>query len=200
MKVQLLAIVSALLLFAAACTQTSLDPSASNSLSLGSARIASISNTTATSGTCVKGGNEVAITADKLPATVLAYLTSNFAGYTFVSAEQGTNKGGVTYYEVKFTVAGKTRELHFDMNGVVVTGGKGGNGGGNGNGNTEVVITKDQLPAAALTYLTTNYAGYTFVQAEKVTDSKGVVSYEIQFTLNGKTTELHFDAAGAVKK
>ncbi len=199
MKIQLLAIVSALLLFAAACTQTNLDPS-STTTSLASARIGSVTSSTASSGTAVKG-NEVVITADKLPATVLAYLTSNYAGYTLVQAEQGTNPSGATYYEVKFTVNGVTKELHFDMTGAVLADGKGGGKCGKGkDGNTETVITKAELPAAVLTYLTANYAGYTFVQAEKGTDKSGATYYEVDFTLNGTTKELHFDAAGALLK
>jgi uncharacterized membrane protein YkoI len=212
MKIQLfaIAVISSLLLFAAACTQTRVDPNATTGSSLTSARISGVSNSTATSssvsnGTCLRGGNvEVVITTDKLPATVLAYLASNYAGYAIVQAEQGTNRDGKTYYEVKFTASGVTKELHFDMTGAVLADGKGGHSTGKDcrdgkGGSTEVVITKDKLPAAALAYLNANYAGYTFVQAEQGTDPKGAIYYEVDFTLNGATKELHFDAAGALK-
>jgi uncharacterized membrane protein YkoI len=208
MKVQLLAIVSALLLFAAACTQTSVDTNPATTASLASARIGAVTSSSATAssvsnGTCVRGGNvEVVITVAQLPATVLAYLTSNFAGYAIVQATQGTNRDATTYYEVKFTVSGTTRQLRFDMTGAVLTGGgRDGKGGRGGSTNTnEVIITQAQLPAAALTYLSTTYPGYVFVQAEKGTKSTGVVYYEVEFRTNGVKREVYFDAAGAVTK
>lgn len=183
-----------------ACTQTSVDSASTTSLA--EARIASVSSTSAVSGTCVKGTSETVVSASSLPAAVLTYLSTNYAGYTIVQAEQGTNmNGGATYYEVKFTYNNTTKELHFDMTGAVIAdtgrGGKGKDGKG-GSGNTEVVITPDKLPAAAITYLSTNYAGYTLVQAEQGTDSSGVTYYEVKFTYNGKTKEIHFNASGAV--
>ena len=75
---------------------------------------------------------------------------------------------------------------------------RGGKGYGGGSSSTEVVITADKLPAAALTYLTTNYAGYTLVQAEQGTITAGTVYYEVKFTLNGRRKEIHFDANGAL--
>ena len=202
MRNLLLAVTTALLLAGifAACTQTSVDPTADN---LAEARIASVTSSSAVSGTCVKGTSETVISASSLPAAVLTYLSTNYAGYTLVQAEQGTNlNGGATYYEVTFTYNGATKELHFDMTGAVLADngrGKGGHGkGGSGSNNTEVVITADKIPAAALTYLSTNYAGYTLVQAEQGTDSAGATYYEVKFTYNGKTKEVHFDANGAL--
>lgn len=208
MKIYLLAVSTALMLvgFLAACNQTNVDPSTNT---LANARIAGVSNTSAVSGTCVRGNSETVIDASSLPAAVLTYLNTNYAGYTLVQAEQGTNQnGGATYYEVTFTYNGTTKELHFDMTGAVQTGdghghghGKGGHGGGPGSGtatagNSETVISQSQLPAAVGTYLSTNYAGYTFVQAEQGTDRNGATYYEVQFTYNGTTKELHFDANG----
>jgi hypothetical protein len=201
MKNLLMAVTTALLLVGiiSACTQTSVD--SASSVSLADARIASVTSTSAVSGTCVKGSSETVVSASSLPAAVLTYLSTNYAGYTLVQAEQGTNlNGGATYYEVRFTYNGATKELHFDMTGAVLaeTGrGKGKDKGGSG-GNTEVVITADKLPAAALTYLTTNFSGYTLVQAEQGTNSSGATYYEVKFTYNGKTKEIHFDANGAL--
>ena len=192
----------ALMTMLAACNQNAVDPNSS----LTSAR--SGASTSTTSGTGTTGNTEVVITQDKLPAAVLTYLSTNYAGYSLVQAEQGTDSKGATYYEVQFTQNGTTKELHFDANGALQAnsgGGHGGHGHGpssttatNGTGNTEVVITQDKLPAAVLTYLSTNYAGYSLVQAEQGTDSKGTTYYEVQFTQNGATKELHFDANGAL--
>ncbi|GAB4038504.1 PepSY-like domain-containing protein [Spirosoma gilvum] len=200
MKHLLLALTTALLLtgIIAACTQTNVDPTSS---SLANARIASVTSSSALSGTCVKGSSETVVSASSLPAAVLTYLSTTYPGYTLVQAEQGTNlNGGATYYEVKFTYNGATKELHFDMTGAVVAEsghGKGKDKGGSG-GNSEVVITADKLPAAALTYLSTNFSGYTLVQAEQGTNSSGATYYEVKFTYNGKTKEIHFDANGAL--
>ncbi len=200
MKNLLIAVTTALLLVGilAACTQTNVDPTAA---SLAEARIGSVTSTSAVSGTCVKGSSETVVSASTLPAAVLTYLSTNYAGYTLVQAERGTNlNGGATYYEVTFTRNGATKELHFDMTGAVLTEtgrGKGKDKGGSGS-NTEVVITADKLPAAALTYLSTNYAGYTLVQAERGTDSSGATYYEVTFTYTSKTKEIHFNANGAL--
>ncbi|MVM30927.1 hypothetical protein GO755_12870 [Spirosoma sp. HMF4905] len=201
MKNLLVAVTTALLFVGiiAACTQTSVD--SASSASLADARIASVTSTSAVSGTCVKGSSETVVSASSLPAAVLTYLSTNYAGYTLVQAEQGTNlNGGATYYEVKFTYNGATKELHFDMTGAVLaeTGHGKGKGQGGSGGNTEVVITADKLPAAALTYLSTNFSGYTLVQAEQGTDSSGATYYEVKFTYNSKTKEIHFDANGAL--
>jgi len=203
MKNLLVAVTTALLMVGiiTACTKTNVD--SASSASLAEARIASVTNTSAVSGTCVKGSSETVVSASSLPAAVLTYLSTNYAGYTLVQAEQGTNlNGGATYYEVTFTYSGAIKELHFDMTGAVLAEsghGKGGDHGkGGSGGNTEVVITADKLPAAALTYLSTNFSGYTLVQAEQGTDSSGATYYEVKFAYNGKTKEIHFDANGAL--
>ena len=205
MRNLLMAVTTALLMagIITACTQSNVDPASTSDLT--SARIAGVSSTSAVSGTCVKGSSETVVSASSLPAAVLTYLSNNYAGYTLVQAEQGTNQnGGATYYEVKFTYNGATKELHFDMTGAVLADsghGKGGDHGkgGPGGNNTEVVITADKLPAAAVTYLNTTYAGYTLVQAEQGTNSTGATYYEVTFTYNGKTKEVHFDANGALQ-
>ena len=194
----ILALTALITVVVAACNQNDVSPASATASTLANARIGSVTATSAL--TRVNGDSEVVITASQLPAAVLTYLSTNYPGYTLVLAEQGVNrKDGTTYYEVKFTTNGTTKELHFDMTGALQNpshdGKKGHGGGGNSN---EVVITADKLPAAAITYLNTNYAGYTIVQAEQGTKSDGTVYYEVQFTLNGKTKEIHFDANGAL--
>ena len=182
------------------CNQNGVSPTDSMASTLTSARIAGVTSTTGNNGTLTCGNSETVITADQLPAAVLTYLSTNYAGYTLVQAEQGTNlRNNATYYEVTFTLNGTTKELHFDMTGAVLASSTGGGKGhGGGSSSTEVMITADKLPAAALTYLTTNYTGYTLVQAEQGTTTAGTVYYEVKFTLNGRTKEIHFDASGAL--
>ena len=200
MKKQLILALTALIaVVVVACNQNGVSPDSIAATTLANARIANV-----TSGTVTGGNSETVITADQLPAAVLTYLSTNYVGYTLVQAEQGTNgRDGTTYYEVKFTLNGTTKELHFDMAGAILApshdGGKGSHGPGQGGGgSSEVAITNDKIPAAAITYLNTNYTGYTIVQAEQGTDRSGATYYEVQFTLNGKTKEIHFDANGAL--
>ncbi len=63
---------------------------------------------------------------------------------------------------------------------------------------SETVVDKATVPAAVFTYLTSTYGSYTFVQAEKGIDRDGATYYEIQFTLDGKMRQLHFDSAGTL--
>lgn len=57
---------------------------------------------------------------------------------------------------------------------------------------TEVEIKIDELPANAKAYISKNYAGQKIKEAAKITDSKGVVTYEAE--IKGK--DLIFDSNG----
>lgn len=198
MKQYLILAFTALIAFGiVSCNQNGVSPTESTATTLTSARIAGVTSTTGNNGTLTCGNSETVITADQLPAAVLTYLSTNYAGYSLVQAEQGTNlRTNATYYEVTFTFNGTTKELHFDMTGAVLTSSR--SKGHSGGSSTEVVITADKLPPAALAYLATNYAGYTLVQAEQGTTTAGTVYYEVKFTYNGRTKQIHFDANGAL--
>ncbi len=203
MKQQLILALTVLIaLVVVACNQNGVSPDRSTSGStLATARIGGVMSSSAASCTATRGNSETVITASQLPAAVLTYLSTNFAGYTLVQAEQGlSRKDGKTYYEVKFTLNGVTKELHFDMAGVVLALPNGDGKGHDGKGGppNEVVVTAAQLPAAVVAYLNTNFAGYTLVEAERGTTSAGVVYYEIKFTLNGITKKIYLNATGVV--
>lgn len=186
----------------AACNQTGVSPTDSTASTLATARIGGVISSSAMSCSATRGNSETVITSSQLPAAVLTYLSTNFAGYALVRAEQGiSRRDGATYYEVKFTLNGVTKELHFDMTGVVVAPSLKGDGkgdGGKGHPSNEVVITVDKLPAAVITYLNTNFAGYIITEAEQGTDSTGAVYYEVKFTLNGVKKVIHFNTAGTL--
>jgi len=148
--------------------------------------------------------NETTITQDKLPQTIRDYLTATYAGYTFVAAEQAADAAGVVlYYEVAILQGGKPVRLNFDATGKLLErpqGGPGGNHGpGPGGAPTGTSITADKLPAAATTYLTANYAGYTFTRAEQVTTRDGVTLFAVAITQNGATYFLLFNADGSFR-
>ncbi|MCW5909879.1 MAG: PepSY-like domain-containing protein [Cyclobacteriaceae bacterium] len=61
---------------------------------------------------------------------------------------------------------------------------------------TEVEINIDELPAKAKEYISQNHAGQKIKEAAKITDSKGVVTYEAE--IKGK--DLIFDSNGDLLK
>lgn len=152
----------------------------------------------------------VAIAVTALPATISSYITANYAGATVQNARSYMLNGVLSGYEV-YVLANMVRtELIFDATGKFIsarTGGKGEDGehndeGGNGDhkGSSDVVIAQAALPATITTYLTTNYAGYTFVSAKVEQSGTTVTGYEVRFTLAGKRYEAEFSAAGVLIK
>ncbi|HEY0111231.1 MAG TPA: hypothetical protein VGB67_16450 [Fibrella sp.] len=195
----------ALLLAVAACTQQngSPDPQDDESTIIASlARLGNPNNATAVTG---KPCNETVVAKETVPAAAFTHLDKTYPGYAFVQAEKGNDRNGKTYFEIQFTLDGKTRQLHFDEAGTLLEGpGNGPKGGGPGGpkGNRtppiRTVIEANKLPAPVTTYMTANFAGYTLVRAEVVTDATtGTVKfYDVRYTLNGTTSELHFDVNG----
>jgi hypothetical protein len=54
-------------------------------------------------------------------------------------------------------------------------------------------LTKDQIPGAVSTYLTSNYAGWTFVKALSITKDGAIIETEVFFTLGDKKYKSEFD-------
>jgi hypothetical protein len=141
--------------------------------------------------------NETTITQDKLPQAILDYLTTTYAGYTFVGAEQGADSSGVVlYYEVEIKQNSNNIRLNFDATGKLLERPKG-RPEGPGKPPMGTSITQDKLPQATLNYLTANYAGYSFVRAEQATTRDGATIYAVAITQSGTTYFLLFDANGA---
>lgn len=195
----------ALLAAVAACTQqnNSVGPQDDEATIIASlARVGNPNNATAVTG---KPCSETVVDKATVPAAVFTYLLATYPAYVFVQAEKGTDRNGATYYEIQFTLDGKTRQLHFDTAGTLLQGpGNGPKGGGPGGPKGDrtppirTVIMADKLPAPVTAYMTANFAGYTLVRAEVVTDatSGAVLFYDVRYTLNGKTSEVHFDVNG----
>lgn len=91
--------------------------------------------------------------------------------------------------EVKWDKEGDKYEASFDVNKVdnsVLF---------NANGNiieTEVEIELNQLPSGILDYVKTHYKGQNVKEGAKITDTKGVVTYEAEI----KGLDLLFDSNG----
>lgn len=194
----------ALLVAVAACTQqnTAVDPQDDATIIASLARLGNPNNATAITG---KPCNETVVAKDAVPAVVFTYLDNTYPGYAFTQAEKGNDRNGKTYFEIQFTLDGKTRQLHFDEGGTLLEGpGNGPKGGGPGGpkGNRtppiRTAIALEKLPPPITAYMIANFSGYTLVRAEVVTDAAtGTVKfYDVRYTLNGTTSELHFDVNG----
>ena len=85
-------------------------------------------------------------------------------------------------YEAEFEVNETDYSLLIDVSGNILE--------------TEVEIKIDELPAKAKEYVSKNYAGQKIKEAAKITDSKGVVTYEAE--VKGK--DLIFDNTGKFLK
>jgi hypothetical protein len=165
-------------------------------------------------------GKGVKVAQADLPATIKTYLETTYPAYVFDDAISFTVDGVVKGYGVRITTAdGKEIGLMFDGAGVFLRSregdlghhsgmgpghgkGKGGpNGPGRGkDGSTIVKIDITAVPATAVTYLTTNYAGYVLVYAKSYAVDAVIKQYEVEFTLAGKTYEVFFDTAGVFLK
>lgn len=162
-------------------------------------------------------GHGVKIAQADLPAVIKTYLDSNYPAYTFDDAVSFSVDNAIKGYGVRITTAdAKEVGLMFDAAGVFLRSregdlghhsgkgpgkGKGGNKGGKGNDGLAVVkIEKTAVPAAAIAYLDSKYAGYAFVYAESYSLNAVIQKYEVEFTLNSKTYEVYFDAAGVFTK
>ena len=142
-----------------------------------------------TQGKCTGTHNEIATTS--LPTSITDYLTANYAGYTVVKAGVSKDSSGtINNYKVLISVNGKPYSLEFDASGNFLKvetpdGHRAGNG-----------ITQANLPAAITDYLTTNYAGYAFNNAEVRIENGTTSGYEVVITQNNKLYFLLFDASG----
>lgn len=142
-----------------------------------------------------RNANETTITQDKLPKTVLDYLTATYASYAFGMARQGADAAGVVlYYEVTVTQSGKLIHLNFDATGKLLKRPKGRPDHGPHGAGT--AIAQDKLPPTVLDYLTKTYAGYTFGRAEQVTTRDGVTIYAVMIKQGDAAYFLLFDASG----
>ena len=89
-------------------------------------------------------------------------------------------------FEAEFKLNGKEVSADYDKNGNKLA--------------TEIEITESELPASALTYLKTNYPKSKIKETAKITDSTNVVTYEAEIKIDGKNSDLLFDANGRFLK
>ncbi|GAB2797997.1 hypothetical protein GCM10027275_49380 [Rhabdobacter roseus] len=151
----------------------------------GAARTATFQKT----GTLTKAGE--VIDPAVLPQAVTDYLTTNYPGYVIVQADVRKDAtGAVKGYETLITLNDVQYELEFNAVGTF-TKLETPNGHEQGNG-----IAASALPKVITDYLTANYPGYTFREAETRLINGTLTNYQVEILQNGTLFELNFDAAG----
>ncbi len=126
----------------------------------------------------IEGGHDQdqRATLNDLPASIRTYLTSNYAGFIFTSAEIKRKDGTVKEYKVEISSNGKKITLKFNSTGGFVSA-KEEEDHNNGQVNTS------DIPQSARDYIAANYAGFIIEKAEKKSENN-VVTYEVEIKNN----------------
>jgi uncharacterized membrane protein YkoI len=134
-----------------------------------------------------QSSKSTAITPNTIPAPVLEYLKSNYAGYTFISGEK-VEKAIAAFISIKIKQNDVVYELKFDSNGkfLSVSG---------SNKTSETKIELANLPTNAQTYLKATFPQMTLISAGKVTKNE-TITYVVKIKSGQKTYVVVFDSAG----
>lgn len=117
--------------------------------------------------------NAQKIKESEVPTNVKVTLKKN---YPTAKEEKWEKENG--QYEVSFEVNEVDYSLLINTDGQLLE--------------TEMEITINQLPASVVEYIKVHYAGQKIKEAAKITDAKGIVTYEAE--IKGK--DLIFDSNG----
>ena len=132
-----------------------------------------------------------------LPAAITTYLNTNAAGWTLKNAVSISADNVIIHYHVVVSVGGAVQTYMFDKDfKLIQNAGKGPKDNQPLPNFTVAEITQAQIPAAAITYLNTNYAGWTFTKAQTVSADTTVKEYEVFITVAGKNYKVEFDGNG----
>lgn len=153
--------------------------------SASSARTATIQN----NGALLRVGN--VIDPATLPAAILTYLSTNYAGYVMVQADAKVDAAGtVLGYETLINVGTVQYELNFGPTGIF----------------TKLETPEGQFEGAGIalasllpaitTYLTATYPGYIFKEAETKLVNGVLTGYQVEIVQNNLKYNVLFDATG----
>ena len=132
-----------------------------------------------------------------LPAAIVTYLNANAAGWTLKNAVTISADNVVIHYHVVVAVGNAVQTFMFDKDfKVIQNAGKGPKDNPSLPNFTVVEITQAQLPAAVITYLNTNYAGWKFTKAQTVSADTTVKEYEVFIAVGDKAYKVEFDGNG----
>ncbi len=141
-----------------------------------------------------KGADVTKATITTLPDKIKAYLDANAKGWTLQNAVAISKDAVIIHYHVVVTVSGSSQTYMFDNDlNLIVNPGKGPKDNQPLPNVVVTELTKDQIPGAVSTYLTSNYAGWTFVKALSITKDGAIIETEVFFTLGDKKYKSEFD-------
>ncbi|MBG6062301.1 Putative beta-lactamase-inhibitor-like, PepSY-like [Flavobacterium micromati] len=89
-------------------------------------------------------------------------------------------------FEAEFTMNGKDASANYDKKGHKVA--------------TEIEIKENELPAKASTYIAMTYPNKKIKETAKITDDKNIITFEAEISIDGKNSDLIFDASGRFVK
>lgn len=127
--------------------------------------------------TSVSFANAQDLSDKDVPAMVKSAVQKNYLDAKELKWEK--EKGN---YEVRFELAKTDYSLLIDVSGNILE--------------TEIEIKMNALPANAQAYVSKNYLGQKIREVAKITDSRGIVTYEVE--VKGK--DLIFDISGKFLK
>lgn len=133
-----------------------------------------------------------------LPAAIKTYLDANApAGWTLKKATSISADNVIIHYHVLVNSGTNVLTYMFDKDFKAITNaGKGPKDNPTLPKATITEIAKDKIPAAALTYLTANYAGYVFTKAISVNLDTTIKEIEVFISVGDKKYKVEFDAEG----
>ncbi|GAB3995211.1 hypothetical protein GCM10028807_34780 [Spirosoma daeguense] len=133
------------------------------------------------------------LTAGQLPASVSSYLNQTYAGYQLVVAESMRISGAVQEYRVQILTNNQRVDVHFDGSGTFRDAHT---APGNLNTTHSVnYVSRDNLPDAVKTALSSTYSSYTYGWSEQHIHD-GTTTYDVKLFINSQPIVLHFDTAG----
>lgn len=117
------------------------------------------------------------ISVEKVPENVKSSLSKNFSGYSNVKWEKENEN-----FEATFKINQKTFAAVIESTGVLIE--------------TEEEIKIKDLPSEAISYIQKKYPRKKIKEAAKITDSKGIVTFEAEVG----SKDLIFDKTGVYIK
>jgi len=133
-----------------------------------------------------------------LPAAIKTYLDANApAGWTLKKAISISSDNVIIHYHVLVNSGTKVLTYMFDKDfKAIVNAGKEPKDNPSLPKATITEIPKEQIPAAAISYLVANYAGYAYGKALSVSLDGTVKEIEVFISVGDKKYKVEFDATG----
>lgn len=132
-----------------------------------------------------------------LPNEIKTFLNTNAAGWVLKNAVQIKKDSVAIHYHIVVSVGSNTLTYMFDGNyNLIQNAGKGPKDNPTPPNFVVTELSKAQLSSAIITYLDTNYAGWTLEKALSVSKDSTILEYETFITLNSKKYKIEFDGTG----